>query len=140
MGYQESLIHIKPQRMFKTMIEAYAQAEKSGYYHCANVGPLSVITLKQQMFGYPPGTKLLWVCGDRSFHSEGGVFGQRICGNPFKPYSMTFIPAENLFSPEDEKLKGIDFDANVPSENAYVKRHSATNYAYLMQKRDAQTR
>ena len=54
MGYQESLIHIKPQRMFKTMIEAYAQAEKSGYYHCANVEPLSVITLKQQMFGYPP--------------------------------------------------------------------------------------
>ena len=53
---------------------------------------------------------------------------------------MTFIPAENLFSPEDEKLKGIDFDANVPSENAYIKRHSATNYAYLMQKRDAQTR
>lgn len=47
MGYQESLIYIQPQSMFKAMMKTYEQAEKSGYYHLAGAEPLSVITLKQ---------------------------------------------------------------------------------------------
>lgn len=136
MGYQESLIYIQPQSMFKAMMKTYEQAEKSGYYHLAGAEPLSVITLKQPVGELPAGTKLLWVCGDRGFHTEGGIFGQRISNNPFKHYQLTFIPAERLFDPLDEKLEGIDFDANVPTENAHLKWHSASHYAHLVQKHE----
>ena len=29
-------------------------------------------------------------------------------------------------------LKGIDLDSNVPTENEYMKRYSAENYAYRL--------
>lgn len=99
MGYQESLIYIQPQSMFKAMMKTYEQAERSGYYHLAGAEPLSVITLKQPVGQLPAGTKLLWVCGDRGFHTEGGIFGQRISNNPFKHYQLTFIPAERPVRP-----------------------------------------
>ena len=75
MGYQESLFYIRPQRHFDKMVRAYEKAEYAGYYEVAGAKPRSVIVLKKPLGELPAGTKLLWVCGDRSFHSPAGMFG-----------------------------------------------------------------
>ena len=129
MGYQESWAHIQPQHKFKKLIQAYEKAEQTGYYKVAGAEPRSVIVLKQPFGELPAGTKLLWVCGDRDWHTVGGIFG----GNLHCFGKVDFIPVETVLDGEnDKRLKGIDLDSNVPTENEYMKRYSVANYAYKM--------
>ena len=93
MGYQESLFYIKPQRHFDKMVRAYEKAEFTGYYGVAGAKPRSVVVLKKPLGELPAGTKLLWVCGDRSFHSPAGVFG----GQLHTGGKIEVIPVEKLF-------------------------------------------
>lgn len=129
MGYQESWVHIQPQHKFKKLIQAYEKAEQEGYYEVAGAQPRSVVVLKQPIGGLPAGAKVLWVCGDRGWHTAGGIFG----GNLHCFGKVDFIPVETVLDGEnDKRLKGIDLDSNVPTENAYMKRYSVANYAYKM--------
>lgn len=129
MGYQESWVHIQPQHKFKKLIQAYEKAEQTGYYKVAGAEPRSVIILKQPFGELSAGTKLLWVCGDRGWHTVGGIFG----GNLHCVGKVNFIPVETVLDgTADDRLKGIDLDSNVPTENEYMKRYSVANYAYKM--------
>ena len=127
MGYQESLFYIKPQRHFDKMVRAYEKAEFTGYYEVAGAKPRSVVVLKKPLGELPAGTKLLWVWGDRSFHSPAGVFG----GQLHTGGKIEIIPVEKIFeSLEDQRLSGIDLDSAQTTENDYLKRYSADHYAY----------
>lgn len=128
MGYQESLVYIQPQSKFRKLMQAYEKAELSGYYHVAGAAPRTVIVLRRQIGELPAGTKLLWVCGDRCFHNVTGIFGGKLQTGG----KIQIIPADTLFAPDDEQLKGIDFESPVPSENAFMKRYSAENFAFRM--------
>lgn len=140
MGYQESLVCIRPQRMFDAMVRKCEQAFQDGYYKLLGAEPESVITLKQPLGGMPPGTKLLWVCGDRGFHNETGILNGRL--KAVGLYRLNVIPAERLFSCDsDEKLRGIKLDADSKSsENAYLRRDSFQNYAQRMHGREEMER
>lgn len=78
MGYQENWFYMEPQRKFDKLIRAYERAESAGYYRVAGAEPCSVVILKQPFGDVPAGSKVLWVCGDRGFHSVGGVFGDAL--------------------------------------------------------------
>lgn len=85
MGYQESWLYVEPQRQFNKLIRAYEKAEQEGYYEVAGAQPRSVVVLKQSIGGIPAGAKVLWVCGDRCFHTLGGIFGGKLrCMGRFK--------------------------------------------------------
>lgn len=128
MGYQESWLYIEPQRKFDKLIRAYEKAEQAGYYEVAGAEPRSVVILKQPFGDIPAGKKLLWVCGDRSFHSVGGIF----CGE-LKCYAkIRIIPVEKVLDGDDRRVEGLDFESPAPSENAYMKRYSVANYAHRM--------
>lgn len=128
MGYQESWFYMESQRKFDKLIRAYERAESAGYYRVAGAEPCSVAILKQPFGDVPAGSKVLWVCGDRGFHSVGGLFGDalhcraRIC----------VIPVEEVLEPGDVRLEGIDLDSAVPTENDYMRRYSVQNYAHRM--------
>lgn len=128
MGYQESLLYIEPQRKFDKLIRAYERAESAGYYRVAGAEPCSVAILKQPFGDVPAGSKVLWVCGDRGFHSVGGVFG----GEWKSRAKIRVIPIEEVLDPDDRRLEGIDLDSAAPSENAYMRRYSVENYAHRM--------
>ena len=132
MGYQESWLYVEPQRQFNKLIHAYEKAERERYYEVAGAQPQSVLILKQSIGGIPAGAKVLWVCGDRGWHTVGGIFG----GNLYGFGKADFIPVETVLDSEnDKRLKGIDLDSNVPTENEYMKRYSAENYAYRLRNR-----
>ena len=132
MGYQESLLHIRPQWLFDSMIRAYEQMAASGYYSIMGAEPVSVIRLKKAAMGFPKGTKLLWVCGDRCFHTESGVFDQtKITDFPF--YRLTFTSLEYALAQTNSNvLEGIDLNTDEPSENEYLKRLSVRKYIDLL--------
>lgn len=140
MGYQESLVYIRPQRMFDVMVRKCEQAFRNGYYAALGAEPESVITLKQPLGGMPPGTKLLWVCGDRGFHNEMGIFNGKLKTPGF--YHLKIIPAERLFACDgDKRLNGIKLDSgSKASENAYLRRDSFQNYGQRMHSRDDRER
>lgn len=92
MGYQESLVYIRPQKLFDAMARKCEQAFRSGYYAVLGAEPASVITLKQPLDELPKGAKLLWVCGDRCFHNEMGIFNGRLKSPGL--YRLKIIPAE----------------------------------------------
>ena len=129
MGYQESLVFVQPQWNFKKLIRAYERAEQDGYYAVAGAEPRSVVVLKQPIGELPAGARLLWVCGDRGFHTPGGVFGGHLnCRG-----RVRFIPAESVLDSADSKyLRGIDLESPCPSENEYMRRFSAANYAHRL--------
>lgn len=128
MGYQESWLYIEPQRKFDKLIRAYEKAEQAGYYEVAGAQPRSVVILKQPFGDIPAGKKLLWVCGDRSFHSVGGIFGGELkCSGKIR-----VIPIEEVLDVDDRRVEGLDLDSPVPSENAYMKRYSVANFAHRM--------
>lgn len=129
MGYQESWLYVEPQRHFNKLIRAYEKAEQSGYYKVAGAEPRSVVVLKQPFGNLPAGTKLLWVCGDRCFHTLSGIFGGHLrCGGKFKRY-----PVESVMDgPADHRLDQINLDSARSSENEYLKRYSAANYAHRL--------
>ncbi len=129
MGYQESWFYIEPQRKFGKLIQAYEKAEQSGYYEVAGAEPRSVIILKRPFGDIPAGKKLLWVCGDRSFHCAAGVFGGELkCSG-----RLRVIPLEEVLDGTDDfRLRGLDLDSPAPSENDYLKRYSIANYAHRM--------
>ncbi len=132
MGYQESLLHIRPQWLFDSMIHAYEQTAASGYYNIMGAEPVTVIELKKSVMGYPKGTKLLWVCGDRCFHTESGVFDQtKITDFPF--YRLTFTSVEYALAQTNSNvLEGIDLNTDEPSENEYLSRWSVRSYIDLL--------
>ena len=127
MGYQESLLYVEPQRKFKNLIRAYEKTEESGYYDVAGAQPRSVIILKKPLGEFPAGSKLLWICGDRCFHTLGGIFA----GNLHGISKYTLVPVESVLDREsDARLSGIDLDSPCITENEYMKRYSAANYAH----------
>lgn len=128
MGYQESWLYIEPQRKFDKLIRAYEKAEQAGYYEVAGAQPRSVVILKQPFGNIPAGKKLLWVCGDRSFHSVGGIFGGKLkCSGKIR-----VIPIEEVLDMDDRRVEGLNLDSPAPSENAYMKRYSVANFAHRM--------
>ena len=128
MGYQESLLYIEPQWKFEKLIRTYEKAEQTGYYRVAGAEPRSVVVLKQPLGNIPAGKRLLWVCGDRGFHSVGGVFsGELKCRAKIR-----VIPIEEVLDPDDRRLEGLDLESAAPSENDYMRRYSDQNYAYRM--------
>ena len=128
MGYQESLLYIEPQWKFEKLIRTYEKAEQTGYYRVAGAEPRSVVVLKQPLGSIPAGKRLLWVCGDRGFHSVGGVFGDALHCRA----RIRVIPVEEVLEPGDVRLEGIDLDSAVPTENDYMRRYSVQNYAHRM--------
>ena len=140
MGYQESFLYIEPQWKFEKLIRTYEKAEQAGYYRVAGAEPRSVVVLKQPLGSIPAGKRLLWVCGDRGFHSVGGVFGDRgfhsvggVFGGEWKSRArVRVIPVEEVLRPDDYRLEGIDLNSAAPSENAYMRRYSVENYAHRM--------
>ena len=68
------------------------------------------------------------MCGDRGFHSMGGVFG----GEWKSRERVRVIPVEEVLRPDDYRLEGIDLDSAAPSENDYMRRYSVENYAHRM--------
>lgn len=139
MGYQESLFYIRPQWMFDAMIRKCEQAEETGYYDITGAEPVSIITLKKFLGGIPPGSRLLWVCGDRCFHNEQGILDGSLADRRHK---LIVIPAERLFLPEnDPKLKGINLNTGTAaSENAFLRRESFSHYAQRMHSREEMER
>ena len=127
MGYQERLVYVQPQFNFKKLIRAYERAEQDGYYNVAGAEPRSVVVLKKPIGELPAGAKLLWVCGDRNFQTVGGTFGGHLkCRG-----RVRFIPTEEVLeAPNSKYLDGIDLDSPCPSENEYMRRYSAANYAH----------
>ena len=119
---------MEPQRKFDKLIRAYERAESAGYYRVAGAEPCSVAILKQPFGDVPAGSKVLWVCGDRGFHSVGGIFG----GEWKSRARVRVIPVEEVLRPDDYRLEGIDLDSAAPSENAYMRRYSVENYAHRM--------
>lgn len=128
MGYQESLLYIEPQWKFEKLIRTYEKAEQTGYYRVAGAEPRSVVVLKQPLGSIPAGKRLLWVCGDRGFHSVGGVFGGELKCRA----KLRVIPIEEVLDPDDRRLEGLNLDSAAPSENDYMRRYSVQNYAYRM--------
>ena len=127
MGYQESLVFVQPQWNFKKLIRAYERAEQDGYYNVAGAEPRSVVVLKQPIGELPAGAKLLWVCGDRGFHTVAGTFGGHLSCRG----KVRFIPTEEVLDGPDSKyLDGLDLESPCPSENEYMRRYSAANYAH----------
>ena len=129
MGYQESWLYIEPQRHFNKLIRAYKQAEQEGYYKVAGAEPRSVVVLKQPFGNIPAGAKVLWVCGERDFQTVGGIFGGNLrCGG-----KIQLIPIEEVLDgPTDRRIDDINLDGPCRSENEYMKRYSAANYAHRM--------
>ena len=140
MGYQEGLVCIRPQWMFDTMVRKCEQVYQTDYYKLFGANPASVIILKQPLGGMPPGTKLLWVCGDRCFHNEMGIFNGRLKTPGL--YHLKIIPAERLFEwGQDKRLMGLQLDAeSKSSENAYMHRDSFQHYAQRLHSRENRER
>lgn len=136
MGYQESWLVVQPQWCFTKLIRAYDQAARSGYYRTASVEPLSVVVLKQPFGEIPKGTKILWVCGDRGFHTPSGVFG----GNLKTAAKLQFIPVEQMLDMRDGRFAGIDLGSRMPSENAYMKRFCVQDYVERMRGKNEKSR
>ena len=140
MGYQESLVYLTPQRLFNKMVRKCDEVKKSGYYDLMGAVPLSVVTLKQSLDGMPKGTQLLWVCGDRGFHNEMGVFNGKL--GIAKEYTLRFIPVEELFEAEkSNRLEGISFGTKKdPTSNEYLKRESFVRYNNRLRCRENEER
>ena len=103
MGYQESWLYVQPQMCFSNLIRAYEKTARTDYYRTMGAEPMSVVILKRPFGEVPKGAKLLWVCGDRCFHTPVGVFN----GNLKSPAKLCFIPVEQVLDPDDYRLKGI---------------------------------
>lgn len=140
MGYQESLVHLTPQWLFNKMVRKCEEVKKSGYYDVLGAVPLSVVTLKQRLEGMPIGTKLLWVCGDRCFHSETGAFDGKLA--IARVYRIKFIPVEDIFDfSEYHRLNGISFDVkDAPTSNEYIRRESFVHYVNSLKCRENKER
>ena len=130
MGYQESLIAVRPHNCLHNIILICEQQRKNGFYerNPCTIDLCSVIVLKQRMHKYPAGTKLLWVSGDRCFHNTAGLLEK----SPYKKhrFKLDFIPVESFIN--DNQANGIDFnsDKNV-SENDWFKRYSPAAFLKL---------
>jgi hypothetical protein len=140
MGYQESLVYLTPQRLFNKMVRKCDGVKKSGYYNLMGAVPLSVVTLKQPLDGMPNGTQLLWVCGDRGFHNEMGVFNGKL--GIAKEYDLRFIPVEEIFDMDKSyRREGISFGSKKdPTSNEYLKRESFVRYNNRLESRENEER
>ena len=100
-------------RNFKKLIRAYERAEQDGYYAVAGAEPRSVVVLKQPIGELPAGAKLLWVCGDRSFHTIAGVFGGHLSCRG----RVRFIPTEEVLeAPTANTLTASTSTAPAPAK------------------------
>lgn len=122
MGYQESWLVLHPTD-FDNALSAFIKTVESGYYNHAGAEPSSVIALKQPFGDLPEGTRIIWICGDRCYHHVDGIFNRNLrC-------SMRIIPIEEIMDgPDDPRLKGIDFNSVLPTENDYMVRFDAESY------------
>ena len=127
MGYQESLVTITPQKQFNLLLEAYKAAKTDGFYETlVSTQPMSVVVLKEPIGNFSVGSKFIWVCGDRCFHSENGILNKHISRPLFS--KLHIIPVENIYFINDERLDGINFNSEIPSENKYLKRYNIDEY------------
>jgi hypothetical protein len=128
MGYQESLVAVRPPEYFHRVVKLCEKQRQSGFYdqNLCTVEVRSVIVLKQRLGAFPAGTKLLWVTGDRCFHRFEGLLDQdkQISYSHIK---LKFVPIERLIHAPD--TTGIDFGDNAPpSENTLFKRYSPADF------------
>ena len=127
MGYQESLVVVRPHQYLHSLVLSCEQQRKNGFYehNPCTVELRSVIVLKRRMHQYPAGTKFLWVSGDRCFHNTEGLLEKSPYSN-FK-FKLDFIPVESFF--RYEQTEGIDFETDKQSsENGWFRRFSPDNY------------
>ena len=131
------LFTIFPQSNFKKVVKAYNKTERMGYYDCGvGIYPDSVIVLKKTFGDLPVGTKLFLFSGDPVWFKESVAFaGLLKCRGETR-----WIPLEEAFDMgilTPESTEGIEFEAPQMTENEYMKRYSALNYAYrLLDKRE----
>lgn len=130
MGYQESWLVLHPTD-FDNALSAFIKTVESGYYSHAGAEPSSVIALKQPFGDLPEGTRIIWICGDRCYHHVDGIFNRNLrC-------SMRIIPIEEIMDgPDDPRLKGIDFNSVLPTENDYMVRFDAESYTRQIEMRE----
>ena len=133
-------MYLTPQRLFNKMVSKCGEVKKSGYYDVLGAVPLSVVTLRQPLDGMPKGTKLLWVCGDRCFHNETGVFDGKL--GITMEYSLKIISVEEIFDfSKSHRLNGISFSIkHDPTSNEYIKRESFARYLNSLNCRENEER
>lgn len=120
-GYQETWIVPNNPQDFSKLLDAYHKCVDNGFYDDASnhaVEPLSVVVLKKQLGEIPANTMVLWAGGVGSRHDAKGLFG----GNLPEGMKIKVIPIEELLNPDSPEVQGIDFAAEKPSENEFMKR------------------
>jgi hypothetical protein len=128
MGYQESLVAVRPPEYIYRVVRRCETQRKSGFYteNPCTIELRSVLVLKRPLGAFSAGSKLLWVMGDRSFHNYGGLLDLRKQIS-YSTIKLDFMPIEKLIKPTD--IAGIDLSDNThPSENALFKRYSPSDF------------
>lgn len=139
MGYQESLVAVRPRKYLHRIVLSCEQQRKNGFYerNPCTVDLCSVIVLKRRMHKYPVGTKLLWIGGDRCFHNMEGLL-EKSPYSGFK-FKLDFIAVESFF--RQEQAEGIDFDMNTQSsENEWFRRFSPDGFLLKMRETERDSR
>lgn len=128
MGYQESLVVARFPTTMNTLMKAYQKANAADFYSnpCTAI-PVNVVAFKQPIGEIKAGTKAIWIVGDRDFHHATTLFG-----NNAGVLSCKFVPVESVFSPGDEKLRGIDLDSSVTTSNEFLTCYPIAAYAKKM--------
>lgn len=125
MGYQESLILIRPQKLFDKMVKAAIKAQEDEMTKLM-ITPESVITLKSQVGELSKGTKLLWITGERSCMNKAAIFNNNL---PFNGLAyLKIIPIEEFLEEQDSELvEGINYHAKF-SSNKYMTYQNVESY------------
>lgn len=130
MGYQESLVVARFPTTINALMKAYQKAKATDFYSnpCTSI-PINVVVFKQPIGEMSAGTKAIWAIGDRCFHRASTLFG----GNT-GVLSCKFIPIERVFSPGDEKLRGIELDSSVMTSNEFLTCYPIDDYAKKLER------
>lgn len=132
-----ALFTIFPQTNFKKVVKAFAKADRMGYYDCGvGIYTDSVIVLKQTLGDLPTGTKLFLFSGDPDWFKTSVAFaGFLKCRGETRWIPLQEAFDKGILTPEN--TEGIEFEAPQMTENEYMKRYSARNYAFrLLDKRE----
>ncbi|MDR2043323.1 MAG: hypothetical protein LBQ15_02955 [Clostridium sp.] len=126
MGYQESLVLVRPHQHLHSIVADCENKRQSGCYeqNPCSIELRSVAVLKRRIHTSPAGTKLLWVTGGRYFHNRAGLLGKPLGDSRLK---LLFLSAESLFG--QKHTDGIDFPDSIRlSENSWIKRYTPQEF------------
>ena len=112
MGYQESWLIIKSQRKIVKVLELALESD-------AYASVASVVVLKKDVWGISKGTKILWIVGDRCFHSLNGILNGKMM-----LVSSLIIPIE-VVSQKDGLFNKLELsnESKRMTENEFMKRY-----------------